>query len=104
MTPHSEVRPDWGHPLKTPEGIEIRVPSWAFTSLRRLGLLVENKAQLSPMIYQMLEPQFDCLMDGLSRMLGRDCSGPEWCLCGCDQCKAKLTIQKRHVPHNQVNR
>ena len=76
----------WGHALMTPEGKVICVPKWAFPKLRRLGVLEKNTARLSPAIYRLLEPSFDCLTDGLSKLLGRDCSGPDWVVCRCREC------------------
>lgn len=83
------VAPEWGHPLMTPEGQEIRVPKSAFASLRRLGMLERNRAQLKPSIYEFLDPQYDSLTEGLRHLLGTDLSGPKWVICHCGDCRNK---------------
>lgn len=80
---------EWGHPLHTPDGREIRVPSSAFGQLRRIGALMGNSNKLSPIIYEFMDPQYDALAPGLRQMLGRDLSGPKWLVCNCEQCKAR---------------
>lgn len=100
-----EVRPDWGHPLQTPEGGEIRVPKWAFPKLRKLGLLVRNRAELSPRIYQFLNPQLDTLTEGLRILLGPGASGPEWVVCKCRECmRKKEDVDHMPVPFSMVGR
>lgn len=79
----------WGHPLVTPDGRTIRVPHSAFASLRKLGLLVRNKNRLSPLVYELLDPQYDCLAVGLRQLLGVDLSGPKWVMCNCHKCRGK---------------
>ncbi len=83
------VAPDWGHPLMTPEGKEIRVPKDAFECLRKLGVLERNRAILKPLIYELLDPQYDDLLMGLGRLLGRDLHGPLWCICRCRECQGR---------------
>ena len=87
--PLSPVVPEWGHPLITPEGKEIRVPAFAFRKLRQLGALLGNSNRLSPRIYQLIRPEFDCISEGLGRLLGEDLSGPSWVLCTCKDCQCK---------------
>lgn len=82
-------RPDWGHPLITPEGAEIRVPANAFPRLRRLGLLQRGRAILVPQVYEWLDPQYDTLTDGLRHLLGSDLSGPAWLVCNCRECQRR---------------
>ena len=85
--------PQWGHAVLSPEGTEIRLPSWGFVRLRRLGVLFRNRElkrhQISKLIYSLLDPTFDCLTDGLRNLIGGDCSGPQWVSCRCDDCKPK---------------
>lgn len=86
----SLVRPNWGHALLAPDGIEIRLPQFAFPKLRRLGLLERNRNvglyQISDAIYAFMGFEYDSLMDGLRQLLGVDIRGPEWLQCGCRQC------------------
>ena len=79
--------PEWGHPLLTPEGKTLRVPASAFAKLRRLGVLLGNSNRLSPKIYEFIRPEFDCITEGLGRLLGEDLSGPSWVLCICKNCQ-----------------
>jgi hypothetical protein len=79
---------EWGHPLVTPDGQTIRVPAFAFRKLRQLGALLGNSNRLSPKIYQLIRPEFDCISEGLGRLLGEDLSGPSWVLCTCKDCQA----------------
>jgi hypothetical protein len=81
---------EWGHPLITPDGQEIRVPLFAFGTLRKLGLLQNNKNRLSPIVYNFLDPQYDSITEGLRYLLGADMQGPKWLVCHCEECKAKL--------------
>lgn len=87
----TKTKPLWGHPLLTPEGVEIRLPASAFPTLRQLGLLVPNKNrgmfQLSSLIDAFLEPECDGLMNGIRRLLGKELEGPDWLLCKCRQCQ-----------------
>jgi hypothetical protein len=71
--PH--IVPEWGHPLLTPDGKTIRVPAFAFAKLRRLGAFLGKSNRLSPRIYQLIQPEFDCIAEGLGRLLGEDLSG-----------------------------
>jgi len=92
MQPIPVVRLQWGHPLRTPEGDEIRVPKSAYPRLRQLGVLrvIRGKTpSLKPSIYQLLDPAYDTLTDGLRHLLGSDCSGPSWCVCHCAECREK---------------
>jgi hypothetical protein len=86
------VAPDWGHLLLTPDGNEIRVPKSAFESLRKLGVLERNRAQLKPIIYSLLDRKYDDLLMGLRQLLGRDLEGPAWCECHCRDCQRKESI------------
>jgi hypothetical protein len=87
LTQPPSVVPEWGHPLITPEGKTIRVPASAFAKLRRLGALLGKSNRLSPRVYQLISPEFDCITEGLGRMLGEDLSGPNWVLCSCKSCQ-----------------
>lgn len=80
---------EWGHPLLTPDGREIRVPSSTFGQLRRIGALMGNSNKLSSVIYEFLDPQYDSLALGLRQLLGRDLTGPKWLVCNCEQCKSR---------------
>lgn len=83
------VNPEWGHPLICPDGQEIRVPSFAYPKLRQLGLLDGKKGRLSPLVYEFLDPQYDCICESLRHLLGMDLTGPNWLVCECEGCKAK---------------
>ena len=80
---------EWGHPLVTPDGQTIRVPAFAFQKLRQLGALLGNSNRLTPKIYQIIRPEFDCITEGLGRLLGADLSGPSWVLCTCKDCQRR---------------
>jgi hypothetical protein len=80
---------EWGHPLITPDGRVISVPIFAFGTLRKLGLLQNNKNRLSPTIYEFIDPQYDSITEGLRQLLGKELTGPEWCRCGCQECREK---------------
>jgi hypothetical protein len=75
--------------LLTPEGKTIRVPASAFAKLRQLGALLGNSNRLSAKVYQLIRPEFDCIAEGLGRLLGEDLSGPSWVLCTCRSCHSK---------------
>jgi hypothetical protein len=77
--------------LVTPEGKTIRVPAFAFQRLRQLGALMGNSNRLSPRIYEFVRPEFDCISEGLGRLLGADLSGPSWVLCTCKDCQRKAS-------------
>ena len=82
---------EWGHPLLTPDGREIRVPLKAFGTLRKLGLLMGNKNRLSERIYDYIETEYDSITEGLRLLLGDDLSGPRWCACDCRECQGKAS-------------
>jgi hypothetical protein len=75
--------------LINPEGATIRVRAFAFRKLRQLGALLGNGNRLSPRIYEFVRSEFDCLTEGLGRLLGEDLSGPSWVLCTCKDCQHK---------------
>jgi hypothetical protein len=81
--------PEGGHPLVTPQGGTIRVPAFALRKLRQLGALLGNSNRLSPRIYEFVRTEFNCLGEGLGRLLGNDLSGPSWVLCTCKDCQRK---------------
>jgi hypothetical protein len=96
--PQSPLSPEtleWGHPLITPEGQTIRVPAFAFRKLRQLGALLGNSNRLSPKIHQLIRPEFDCISEGLGRLLGKDLSGPSWVLCTCKDCQRRAEESDR---------
>lgn len=82
---------EWGHPLLTPDGREIRVPLSAFGTLRKLGALERNKNRLSARIYELIDPQYDSVTEGLRHLLGEDLAGPRWCACSCRECQGKAS-------------
>jgi hypothetical protein len=86
---------EWGHPLITPDGQTIRVPAFAFAKLRQLGALLGNSNRLSPEIYQLIRPEFDCISEGLGRLLGQDLSGPSWVNCTCKDCQRRTEESDR---------
>ena len=91
-SPQTSLSPgtlEWGHPLITPDGQTIRVPAFAFSTLRRLGALRGNSNRLSPKIYQLIRPEFDCISEGLGLLLGKDLSGPSWVHCTCKDCQRR---------------
>ena len=75
--------------MVTPDGQTIRVPAFAFAKLRQLGALLGNSNRLSPKIYQLIRPEFDCITEGLGRLLGANLSGPSWVLCACKDCQRR---------------
>jgi hypothetical protein len=91
----SSTVPEWGHPLLTSEGKIIRVPAAAFAKLRRLGAFLGKSNRLSPRIYQLVQSEFDCIGEGLGRLLGEDLSGPSWVLCTCRSCQKKAAESDR---------
>lgn len=78
-----------GHPVLDPQGHTIRLPRQAIIKLRQLGLLQKRRGlpQISETIYVLLDSEYVSLIDGLARVLGKDCTGPEWVLCDCDECR-----------------
>ena len=86
---------EWGHPLVTPDGQTIRVPAFPFRKLRQLGALLGNSNRLSPKIYQFIQPEFDCISEGLGLLLGKDLSGPSWVLCTCKDCQRRAEESDR---------
>jgi len=87
--------PEWGHSLITPEGREIRVPAFAFRKLRQLGALMGNSNRLSPRTYEFVRPEFNCISEGIGRVLGEDLSGPAWVLCTCKDCQRRAAESDR---------
>ncbi len=105
----AELRPAlmWGHPLLTPDGDEIRVPYSVFGPLRKLGLLSRNHDhhlhlyQLSPMIWEFLEPDYASLIGSVRRILGKNLSGPTtWLECHCLTCKRERSEVLRDLVPN----
>jgi hypothetical protein len=91
-----DVRLEWGHPILTPEGVEIRLPDFAFTKLSMLGLLRRDHAsglkQIRSLIYEMMSSgDYTCLMGVLKRVIGEDAlgdmTGPATVDCRCPKCK-----------------
>ena len=84
---------NWGHPLLSPEGVEIRLPQWAFTWLGGMGLLTKNREsglrQILPLVHAFMEPECDGLMGGLRQLLGVNMEGPKWLICECRQCQRR---------------
>lgn len=87
------LRADWGHPIRTPDGVEIRLPQFAFARLRALGLLLPNRNealfQMSVLVYEFMHPDYEGLMGSLRRMLGVNIEGPEWLQCRCRSCNRR---------------
>lgn len=81
--------------MVTPNGQIIRVPAFAFRKLRQLGALMGNSNRLSPRIYQFVRPEFDCLSEGMGRLLGENLSGPSWVLCRCKDCQHRAAESDR---------
>jgi hypothetical protein len=80
--------PICGHPVLDPRGQTIYLPQFALIRLRRMGLLRKRRGipQISDTIYPLLNSEYASLMDGLQRVLGPDCAGPEWLICRCERC------------------
>jgi hypothetical protein len=87
QSPFSPGTLEWGHPLLTPDGQTIRV--LAFRKLRQLGALLGNSNRLSPIIHQLIKPEFDCISEELGRLLGANLNGPSWVLCTCKDCQRR---------------
>jgi hypothetical protein len=51
--------------------------------------------RLSPRIHQLIRPDFDCISEGLGRLLGDDLSGPSWVLCTCKDCQRRVAESDR---------
>jgi hypothetical protein len=102
MTP--EVRLQWGHEVRTPDGKTIQLPLTAIIKLRRLGVIekVKGYSQLSPFIYELMDPEYDALLDGLRSLLGQDFSGPDWLVCRCKGCKRQRELVSREVEQLQM--
>ena len=81
--------------MVTPEGETIWVPAFVFRKLRQLGALMGNSNRLSPRIYEFVRPEFDCLSEGLGRLLGQNLSGPSWVLCTCKDCQRRAAESDR---------
>jgi hypothetical protein len=93
------VVPEWGHPLLAPDGRTIRIPASAFAKLRRLGAFLGKSNRLSPRIYELIRPEFDCIAKGLGNLLGEDLSGPSWVQCGCKSCRdRKAELDQTKLP------
>jgi hypothetical protein len=71
------------------------MPAFAFAKLRQLGALLGNSNRLSPKIYQFIRPEFDCISEGLGRLLGEDLRGPSWVLCTCKDCQRRTEESDR---------
>jgi hypothetical protein len=67
----------------------MRVPAFAFRKLRQLGALIGNSNRLSPKIHQLIRPEFDCITEGLGRLLEANLSGPSWVPCTCKDCQRR---------------
>ena len=93
--PLAPAAPEWGHPLITPEGATILVHAFAFRKLRQLGALMGNSNRLSPRIYEFVRPEFNCISEGIGRVLGEDLSGPAWVLCTCKDCQRRAAESDR---------
>lgn len=102
-----------GHPLIGPRGEQLRVPLWAYRELQKRGLKKRYSINLSPRIYDLLDPEFDSFQadshgktygidkDGrqirtilvsdaaVRRLLGADLSGPAWCQCDSAECRGR---------------
>jgi len=106
MNSKQEVRPDWGHPIVTPDGREIRVPHWAMQELRKANFLVGNTAELKAVIYGALgKLQNNLISEDLSRVLGPDLSGPATVECYCGSCqKAHSDVDDTPLPRGAVSR
>jgi hypothetical protein len=103
----TEVCPQWGHVLLTPEGIEIRVPN-IFEALKLRGLVERDiktgHYRLLPRIDAFNNSEHDAIMGELRRILGRELEGPEWVKCRCSECHRRRTESpRRSMPNwNQI--
>lgn len=102
------------HEVLNPAGAAITLPKWAMRRLRRLGLLVYDRAtrrtriserirELTPLLetpdfahfpLRAFDPARTRSSAGagsaLLRTLGRDCSGPSVAVCHCRECESRL--------------
>jgi hypothetical protein len=51
--------------------------------------------RLSPRVYELIRPEFDCLTEGLGRVLGEDLGGPSWVVCACADCRRRAAESDR---------
>jgi hypothetical protein len=119
-----DVSPEWGHPLRTPDGRTIRVPQNIFPALKQLGAIQRRQAELTPLIYILLNRKFDALsevpfvkkdeysgkrrmaIENIRKILGPDLSGPNTVKCRCKPCEAKKSegdkTQKPRGPESEA--
>jgi hypothetical protein len=102
----NDVRLEWGHPIKTPFGVEIRLPQKAFVRLRLLGLIEKAPGvpQISHRVFEFMDAEYDGFMGGLRQMLGAEFEGPEWVQCSCRHCRRKHEDADRTPLPRQVLR
>lgn len=102
-----EPKLEWGHPILTPEGVEIRLPDVAFTKLAMLGLLRRDHAsglkRIRPMIYELMAGDYGCLMGILKSILGFDAlgdlTGPKTLECRCRTCRRdRVQVLRELIP------
>jgi hypothetical protein len=93
------VEPEWGHKILVWDtGKYIRVPKYVFPILRQLGLLINNKAILSPLITLYLEDRkLDPVVHALRMVLGPDLSGPRQVKCNCPECSESTNLDDTRV-------
>lgn len=94
-----DIEPEWGHKLSVWDtGKSIRVPQFVFPILRQLGLLINNKAILSPLIVLYLnDKKLDPLVHALRIVLGPDLSGPLQVKCNCAECRESTNLDDTRV-------
>ena len=83
------IEPDWGHPLIGLSGEVLRVPRFVYDQLHQLGVKKRYSIHLSPAIYEMLDPKYDTLTNGLRRLIGSKLDGPAWLVCTCEECRRR---------------
>jgi hypothetical protein len=91
---HDSAQPLWGHPLAIWDtGKTIRVPNFAFALLRQRGLLIGNKAVLSPVITRYFsDPSLHAITAPLKMLIGEDLNGPNTVVCRCKECREKTNV------------
>jgi hypothetical protein len=100
-----DIEPEWGHKLLVWDtGTYIRVPKFVFPILRKLGLLINNKAILSPLVVLYLnDRKLDPVVHALRIVLGPDLSGPRHVKCNCDDCRESTNLDDTRVSDLHVS-
>jgi len=74
-----------GHEIMRPDGYVIRIDRDALAELQKKRLLIRHRRAFHPRIVEVLHID-GLLSDRLRQHLGPDLSGPEVCVCHCQDC------------------